>query len=71
MELLLENWLYIAALVFFVGMHFLGSGSGGRHLSRRGRKVNIGTQVLAELPNGGSRPQPAGTLEVPSIRSWV
>ena len=71
MEFLLENWLYIVALVFFVGLHFLGSGCGIGHRSRRGRKVNTGMQVPAELPNGGSLPQLAGKLEKPSIRSWV
>ena len=71
MKFLAENWLYIVALVFFVGMHFLGSGCGGRHHSRRGRNVNTGTEVPAELPGGGSLPRVAEKLEKPSIRSWV
>ena len=71
MNFLAENWLYIVALVLFVGMHLLGSGCGRRHHSRRGRNVNTGIQMPAELPNGGSSPRVAGKLEKPSIRSWV
>ena len=71
MKFLVENWLYIVALVFFVGMHFLGSGCGGRHHSRQGRKVNTGTEVPAKKLGGGSPPRMAGKLDEPSIRSWV
>ena len=71
MNFLADNWLYIVALVLFVGMHFLGSGCGSKHHSRRGRNVNTGMRWPAELPDEGSLPRVAGKLEKPSIHSWV
>ncbi len=70
MEFLLENWLYIVALVLFVGMHLVGAG-GCRPRRDHTGESKPAEDSAADRSDAGRQTTIVQTADTPSIRSWV